>query len=338
MRRRLALSYLLRIIVVVTALGLLPADMTDAGTMRFGGHQGEDNFWTVTPTYCRDGIILAAVQTQLGDGLPYSLQLWQSSPAVQAPLPAPVAQGDSSILVDHTATFLFTTPVTPGAPVAITIQRWDHGIASTGDPTDGSFGDDELGDSSTAGVCTVAPRTALLHVKGAPGSRNVLTGAGFAPSEVITATWNAPSGPLLGHTVTDAQGAFTGTTALTFTTPAGPLGPYTVVATGQSSGDVVSSPFTMRPAVGIVPSSGAPGSAATAFGAGFASDEFVWVRWLCAPPACAGPTTLGVARTNFFGDFGLAVTIPATATPGLYAVAGIGLSSGGTAFTVYKVT
>jgi hypothetical protein len=95
----------------------------------------------------------------------------------------------------------------------------------------------------------VTPSTALRSSAGIQGSRNVLTGYGFGPSETIRGTWNSPEARVLGIGKTNGLGTFTGATAITFAVPKGPKGTYRVYATGTTSRARAYSTFKLLPSL-----------------------------------------------------------------------------------------
>lgn len=143
-----------------------------AGNFAFGG-ENEDHFWQVNTQFCTNGFTVTANETdhfgtptEIGDALPFSLQVTASSPASASSLPAPIAGGfggPGRVLASGTATFLFSQPQTVGTSVTITVERWDHGLFSGDDdstvPPDHSDFDDILPSSGPVENCTVSVDT-----------------------------------------------------------------------------------------------------------------------------------------------------------------------------------
>jgi hypothetical protein len=80
-----------------------------------------------------------------------------------------------------------------------------------------------LGESSGlfgAALLSVTPRMSTVPNAGVPGTRAVAQGSGFGAREMVQIYWASPL-QLLGTAIANADGTFTGATALGFTIPAG---------------------------------------------------------------------------------------------------------------------
>lgn len=84
----------------------------------------------------------------------------------------------------------------------------------------------------TASVAfTVKSSAKLLHGSGLPGSRNTITGYGFAANETVNVYWATSGGLLLGT----ASANSLGTVTLNFTVPKAAIGTYKIYMVGQKS-------------------------------------------------------------------------------------------------------
>jgi hypothetical protein len=118
---------------------------------------------------------------------------------------------------------------------------------------------------------TVTPAVNLSASAGAVGSRDVVSGRGFAPNDIIAVTFDGNSVPT--SCTTDAKGTF----SCAFAVPAAPAGTHTVAASGSSTNaafatipNSASASYTVTPAISLSPSAGAAGSSAGVSGNGFA--------------------------------------------------------------------
>ncbi len=185
----------LKLFGLLVAIGfvLSQAIFVLAGNLAFGG-EAQDHFWNVSTQFCTNGFTIAAQETdhgspdEIGDDLPFSLQLGSSTPPVFEPVPAPIAGGfggPSRTLASGQTTFLYTEPQAVGLPITITIERWDHGLFSPHetdtDDSDHSIDFDDIWPFKYAPPpppnlvenCTVAvdrvPPTTTAKVSPAPG-------------------------------------------------------------------------------------------------------------------------------------------------------------------------
>lgn len=176
---------------------------------------------------------------------------------------------------------------------------------------------------AAAGTVTVAAKapngqvTAALHVVHVavsltvtpsviPGSAVTVHGAGYGPNQSvtvrITVRVSGATKILTASTTTDANGAFT-TSIHVPGAAAG--GTYTVQAVDNATGRVASAHFTvatLKPAVVAVPTTGAPGTAITINGFGFAAGQRVTLS--------LGGHTLITVTTNGAGQFKAQTAIP----------------------------
>lgn len=194
---------------------------------------------------------------------------------------------------------------------------------------------------TASAVVQIKPATFLSRRYGAQGTRLTLSGVGFGATEPVKAYWlpgYLPLGSPPGSVVTTtALGTFTGASAISVTVPLSPTGTYYIAAVGQTRRAIAYSAFTIIPALGIVPTSGAHGSAATVSASGFKANDTVTVYWDCSAASCGSTTVLGSKLASASGDVSVGVTIPATATVGLHTLGAKG-SSSAFAATTYNVT
>lgn len=210
----------------------------------------------------------------------------------------------------------FTIPQATGGSHTIVAQGFTSGIVST----------------TTLNINSSAT---LKYTKGKQGSKNVMTGYGFAANETVFAYWlTGNTSKLLGSGTTNSLG----TATITFTTLAKSAGTYSLYMLGQTSGDSAFTSFTIIPALSITPKSGAHGSSATVKGTGYLANEMVTVKWNCTSATCSSTTVLATVKANGSGNFTVNVTIPTSATIGQYTIGGIGQTSHLFARTIYTVT
>jgi hypothetical protein len=146
----------------------------------------------------------------------------------------------------------FTIPAAPAGPHAVTAS-------------DGTY--------SGSATYTVKPAIDLSASAGAVASRDVVSGSGFAPNDIIAVTFDGNSVPTSASCTTDAQGSF----ACAFAVPPAPAGTHTVAASGSSTNaawatypNSASASYSVTPAISLTPSAGAVGSGAAVSGNGFA--------------------------------------------------------------------
>ena len=149
-------------------------------------------------------------------------------------------------------------------------------------------------------------------------------GSQYAANETINVYWNYTgpnTGRLVASTTADENGAFT----VAFLRQLAAAGTYTIAAVGQTSGFVATGKFTQYPLFYEHPQAGAPGTKTIAYGNAYEAHEKVDVYWDYKHPGTR--KLLATATSNSTGSFTVQVTIPATATPGIYFMAGIGETS-----------
>jgi len=163
----------------------------------------------------------------------------------------------------------------------------------------------------------VFPAATLIlgHSSGSPGTKMTLTGSGFAPTETVEIyAGHIGAPPLFTTATTDASGAF----AVSAREPQHHYGPMDVYAVGVSSHNLGAATLSVTPGLVMNPATGAPGSTAVAYGAGFGAGETVDIYW--NDPR----QLLGTATANIVGSGALTITIPADASPGINLVIGVG--------------
>ena len=160
-----------------------------------------------------------------------------------------------------------------------------------------------------------AAALSLSQADGSPGTKLIMVGSGFAPTETVNIYGGhigAP--PLFTSTTTDASGSF----AVTPREPQHSYGPMDVYAVGVSSRHLGAASLFVTPALGMNPATGAPGGTTTAYGVGFGSGETVDIYW--NDPR----QLLGTATASGRGSSALTIKIPANASPGINEVIGVG--------------
>ena len=180
--------------------------------------------------------------------------------------------------------------------------------------------------SSTVTV-TVTPAVTVTPNAGTVGTVVDVTGAGFAPNELIDqVTYDgAPIATTPAPTTADAHGNWG---PLTLTIPPGASGGHAVNASGEVTGrgNVAGDTFTVTPAISIDPSGGPVGTEILVEGTGFGSDETgveatydgqvlagptqadVDGSWTLVFPA--PPSASGLHLVDAFGDVTAAAQVP----------------------------
>ena len=159
-----------------------------------------------------------------------------------------------------------------------------------------------------------AAALSLSQTSGSPGTKLTATGSGFAPAETVDIYAGHIGVTPLSTTTTDASGSFTVTPRV----PSLPYGPIDFYAVGLSSGKVGVATLSVTPGLLMSPGTGAPGGTTTAHVLGFGASETVDVYW-------NNPRQLlGAATADAVGSGALTFTIPATASPGINGVIGVG--------------
>ena len=196
----------------------------------------------------------------------------------------------------------FHTPATPPGDVC---QGYTF-AAAPGDVADyfGSF------------TLQVFPAAALSlsQTGGSPGTKLTITGSGFAATETVDVYAGHIGATPLSTTTTDSSGSFT----VIPREPQLPHGPIDFYAVGLSSGKLGAATLSVTPGLLMNPGAGAPGGTTTAHVLGFGAGETVDVYW-------NNPRQLlGAATADAVGSGALTFTIPATASPGINGVIGVG--------------
>jgi hypothetical protein len=171
-----------------------------------------------------------------------------------------------------------------------------------------------------------AASLSLSQSSGSPGTKLTITGGGFAATEAVDIyAGHIGAGPLSTAT-TDTNGSFTVTTR----EPQLPYGPIDFYAVGLSSHKLGVAALSVTPGLLMNPGTGAPGGTITAHVLGFGPGETVDVYW-------NNPRQLlGAATANGAGSGALTIAIPATASPGINGVIGVGQTT--KAIGIGKVT
>jgi hypothetical protein len=178
---------------------------------------------------------------------------------------------------------------------------------------------------------TVTASATLQAVSAGQGASDTFTAYGFGPGETVNLYWNCTT-PCGTPTWTGVSSSI-GTAKITFTVPSSPAGPYTMLASGATTGAQASATLTIVPTLAISPGSGGSGATATVTGKAYGPGENVNIYWNCSN-SCTG-TPLASPQADDNGGFTATVTIPST-TYGTYTISGPG-SAGSTASTTFKV-
>jgi hypothetical protein len=159
-----------------------------------------------------------------------------------------------------------------------------------------------------------AASLSLSQSSGSPGTKLTVTGSGFAPTEKVDIYAGRIGASPLATATTDSSGSF----AVTPREPQLPYGPIDFYAGGLSSGNLGVATLSVTPGLLMNPGAGAPGGSTAAYVLGFGSGETVDVYW-------NNPRQLlGTATADGVGSGDVTITIPATASPGIHGVIGVG--------------
>src|SRR5437588_6015687 len=162
-------------------------------------------------------------------------------------------------------------------------------------------------------------------------------GTNYGVNESVNIYWNYTgpgSGILETTTTTNAKGTF----GASFLYQLAATGTYTSAGVGQTSGIVVTAPFTLYPQLSIRPQAGGPGTTVAFNGNAFAAGETINIYWKYTGPGTG--TLLATATGNSTGSFTVNGIIP-NYSPGSYTITAIGQTSNTLAkykFTIYKPT
>ena len=174
----------------------------------------------------------------------------------------------------------------------------------------------------TGAAITVSPQTGTATFSSSAdifdssplASTVTVTGTNFGKNESVGVTFN---GQPVATATTDRTGAFT----VTFAVPDVPNGPYPVVATGATSGDVATGTFTVGPALGVPTYNGSvPTGVLGLDGTGFAAGETINLAF----GGPNGPISLGSATAGSDGTFATTWTVPIVPGPGPYPITATG--------------
>ncbi|MBI4498958.1 MAG: hypothetical protein HY689_13785 [Chloroflexi bacterium] len=206
-------------------------------------------------------------------------------------------------------------------------------------PADATAGSHQLyasdGATTTSVTITVLPSPSITTspTSGVAGAAISLSGQHFGAGATVTVRWDGSSGTVLGTTLANASGAFSGLTV--FIPVAASVGDHLLSASDGTLS--ATTPLAVLPDATLVltPSSGLPGTQVEAAGAGFGANGAVTLRW----ETFTG-TVLATAATESSGAFtGVRIRIPADATTGSHTVhASDGTRSASAVLTVLVAT
>lgn len=150
-----------------------------------------------------------------------------------------------------------------------------------------------------------------------PGASVIVTGQGFGADETVKVEieYNPIPGDiwLLGTIPCDNNGTCSQAIRIVFTCPS--QGDYTVIATGETSGDKATAPLEIHPFVDVTPRGG-PGSTVYVEGDGFARyEQHAYIYW-----GDAHGLKEGLASVDECGNLYYQFNIPTNVTPGNYTV------------------
>lgn len=169
----------------------------------------------------------------------------------------------------------------------------------------------------------------LSDFSGKPGKTIQVSGGGYSANSTLV-VYTSPTYTTL--TSTNAYGEFSTNFTIPLNAPEGGLTIYSAINNSGSLSEIATNsyyvvPFT--PSISTESTSNLPYSTLTVSGSGFAASESVQI-------SLAGTSTTAVADLN--GSFeGATLTVPA-ATPGLYNVNAMGISSGSTAVGYFYIS
>ena len=139
---------------------------------------------------------------------------------------------------------------------------------------------------------------ALNNYSGTVGSEVEIKGFGFSgPQNIVLEYDDAAVDLIRGYTQTDKSGDFFGTTIVI---PQSTAGDHTIEV--EVGTDSASATFTVKPAIAVSASSGAPGDSITVSGSGFGDKVSASIT--------VGDATVATATTDASGSFSTTVTVP----------------------------
>jgi len=157
---------------------------------------------------------------------------------------------------------------------------------------------------------SVTPEPGLLvPTTATAGSIVQIQGSNFGQNETITIQLLLPNGTT--QTVATPQSDTNGAFETSFTTPLvrSVIGrQLTVIATGNTSGALLSEPFTPVSVIQITPNTGSSGTTITLTGQGFLPSSSVPVIW--DDPNTASTIFLVTVTTDSNGQFTQTITVP----------------------------
>lgn len=172
----------------------------------------------------------------------------------------------------------------------------------------------------------IVPSLTLAPTSGRVGTTVSVALKGFAAGESVAVTWDGGTTPLGTRTASTL-----GSATVTFVVPDAAQGAHTVAGAG-SSGNSVSAPFTVVPAMTLSPTSGAVGTTVTVTMTGYAATDTVTLAWYDTTKAS---TTVSTVATSATGGATATFSVP-EATSGRHKVqaSGTGKTVASTFFTV----
>jgi hypothetical protein len=162
----------------------------------------------------------------------------------------------------------------------------------------------------------------LSSNNGVVGATTTVNGSGFGSGETVSIYLDSTGGTRLASATAGSGGSF----AVSVTIPETIFGSHSIIARGGTSGKQENAPFTVRPSLTRVPTSGKPGSSVTVTAHGFGANESVSLTW-----DSPSGQSLGSMTTNAIGTATRVITIPA-ATVGSHDYTGVGSRTGARAY------
>ena len=162
----------------------------------------------------------------------------------------------------------------------------------------------------------------LSSNNGIVGATTTVNGSGFGNGETVSIYFDSTGGTRLATVTAGSSGSF----AVSVTIPETIFGSHSIVARGDTSGKQENAPFTVRPSLTRVPTSGQPGTSVTVTMRGFGANESVSLTW-----DSPSGRSLGSVTTNAIGTATRVITIPA-ATVGSHDYTGVGSRTGARAY------
>jgi hypothetical protein len=183
------------------------------------------------------------------------------------------------------------------------------------------------GTYSGSATYTVTPAISLSASAGAAGSRDVVSGSGFAANSPVALTFDGADVAM--SCPADATGSFG---PCVFTNPVATAGTHTVTAS-DTYGNSAAANYTITPAISLNPSAGAAGGTITLSGSNFKPNSTITVTYDGTALGTSGTCTAD-ARGNLPASNNCAFTVPAAATGSSTVTASDGTDSGSATYTV----